>query len=344
MGSEIRAQEALRATIKDGDGTHASAVKDAAGLFDLGAIESARKELLRLEAETNVATVIETIESLKGQKIAETAARAARRSGIDGVFILIAKNEKSLELLVSKKYAASLTRLRQEEIRAAFIEGFKKRDFDEGLRRGVAAIAEQLGAARREGGHPPATSSGAAALAFTSTTPANTGAGSPLVVRNQVRLGLAGARAVIAGSMAMAVKMKLKVNVAVVDDGGHLVAFERMDGARPASLYTAMTKATSAATFRQATGPIPAGATTVDPVLNISLQNAADASGGKITALHGGVPLVVDGQTIGAVGIAGGTGEQDAQVARAGVQALIDQLAETEATAGAAAKPAEKPQ
>ena len=50
--------------------------------------------------------------------------------------------------------------------------------------------------------------------------------------------------------------MKLKVNIAAVDDGGHLVAFERMDGARPASLYTAITKATSAATFRQATGPL----------------------------------------------------------------------------------------
>ena len=106
----------------------------------------------------------------------------------------------------------------------------------------------------------------------------------------------------------------------MVDDGGHLLAFERMDGARPASGYTAITKATAAATFRQPTGPLAAGATPADPLLNLSLQNAALASGGKITALEGGVPIVVDGQIIGAVGIGGGTGEQDAQVAGRGTR------------------------
>ncbi len=149
-----------------------------------------------------------------------------------------------------------------------------------------------------------------------------------MVLRNQVRLGLAGAKAIIAGARAKATEMKLNVNIAAVDDGGHLVAFERMDGARPASLYTAITKATSAATFRQPTGPLPAGTTPADPLLNLSLQNAAQVSGGKITALFGGVPVVVDGQIIGAVGIAGGTGEQDAQIARAGVQAFADQLSQ----------------
>ena len=142
---------------------------------------------------------------------------------------------------------------------------------------------------------------------------------SPLVVRNQVRLTLAGARAIIAGAEAKAQAMGLKVNIAVVDDGGHLIAFERMDGARPASVYTAMTKATTAATFRQPTGPLPPGTSNPDPLLNLSLQNAAAASGGKITTLYGGVPVVVDGQVIGGVGVGGGTGEQDAQVARAGI-------------------------
>ena len=47
------------------------------------------------------------------------------------------------------------------------------------------------------------------------------------------------------------------MNIAVVDDGGHLIAFARMDGARPASGYTANTKAVTAATFRQPTGPSP---------------------------------------------------------------------------------------
>src|SRR2546423_12422590 len=80
----------------------------------------------------------------------------------------------------------------------------------------------------------------------------------PLVARNRVQLNLAGAEAIVAAAKAKAAAMNLKVNVAVVDDGGHLIAFARLDGARPASGYTALTKAVTAATFRQETGPAPA--------------------------------------------------------------------------------------
>jgi glc operon protein GlcG len=148
----------------------------------------------------------------------------------------------------------------------------------------------------------------------------------PLVVREQVRLQLRGAEVVLAAARQKAADMGLKVNLAVVDDGGHLLAFARMDGARPASGYTAITKATTAATFRQATGPLPPGSPAPDPLLNLSLQNAAMASGGKITTLYGGVPIVVDGQVIGAVGVGGGTGEQDAEIARAGIARLLEGL------------------
>ena len=130
----------------------------------------------------------------------------------------------------------------------------------------------------------------------------------------------------IAAAQEKAQSLKLKVNIAVVDDGGHLIAFERMDGARPASGYTAITKATSAATFRQSSGPLPHAGTGPDPLLNLSLQTAASASGGKITSLLGGVPVMVDGQVIGAVGVGGGTGEQDSQIALAGVTALLEKV------------------
>ena len=148
----------------------------------------------------------------------------------------------------------------------------------------------------------------------------------PLVVRNQVRLTLEGARTIIRAAEEKASSMNLKMNIAVVDDGGHLLAFERMEGARPASGYTSLTKAITAATFRQPTGPIPAGTANPDPILNLSLQNAALASGGKITTLYGGVPVTVDGQIIGGVGVGGGSGEQDAQVARAGIEEFLEQL------------------
>jgi glc operon protein GlcG len=150
-------------------------------------------------------------------------------------------------------------------------------------------------------------------------------AADPLVSRNRVRLNLAGAERVLAAAKAKAADMKLKMNIAIVDDGGHLLAFARMDGARPASGYTALTKAVTAATFRRATGPLPPNGEP-DVLLNLSLQSAAAASGGKITTLKGGVPVVVDGQVIGAVGCGGGTGEQDAEVAKAGIQALLEAL------------------
>ena len=145
-----------------------------------------------------------------------------------------------------------------------------------------------------------------------------------LVTRNRVQLNFSGAELIVAAAREKAAEMKLKLNIAVVDDGGHLLAFARMDGARPASGYTALTKATTAATFRQETGPLPKDEPNM--LLSLSLQNAAQASGGKLTTLKGGVPIIVDGQVIGAVGIGGGTGEQDAEVAKVAIQALIDRL------------------
>lgn len=147
----------------------------------------------------------------------------------------------------------------------------------------------------------------------------------PLVTRGRVQLNLAGAEMIIAAAKKKSAAIGAHMNVAVVDDGGHLLAFARMDGARPASGYTALTKAVTGATFRQETGPRPATGEP-DVLLNLSLQNAALASGGKLTTLKGGVPVIVDGQVIGAVGVGGGTGEQDAEVAKAGIQAFQDAL------------------
>jgi len=147
----------------------------------------------------------------------------------------------------------------------------------------------------------------------------------PLVTRGRVELNLAGAETILEAAKKKAASMELTLNIAIVDDGGHLLAFARMDGARPASGYTALTKAVAAATFRQETGPLPAKG---EPnlLLSLSLQSTALAGGGKGTALKGGAPIVVDGQVVGAVGVGGGTGEQDLEVANAGIAALADAL------------------
>jgi glc operon protein GlcG len=148
----------------------------------------------------------------------------------------------------------------------------------------------------------------------------------PLITRERIELNLAGAELVVSKAKAKAREMQLKVNIAVVDDGGHLLAFARMDGARPASGTTALTKAISAATMRQPTGPVRRGDAEPDVLLNLSLQHTAAASGGKVTTLYGGVPIIVEQQVIGAVGVGGATGEQDAEIARAGIEALIQSL------------------
>jgi uncharacterized protein GlcG (DUF336 family) len=300
--------------------TRSSNLRDAAGLFSAEAIAAARKELRDLETKTTVPTLIATVDTLNERTIEDEAPSMARESGIEGMFILISKKERKIQVLVSHRYLGETLKRQRDVIRTAFVDGFRNGSFDRGLKLGVAAIGEALTSAQGAG----ELSGKSAPLGDGSDSGGLTGG--PLVLRNQVRLTLPGARILIAAAQEKAQALKLKVNIAVVDDGGHLIAFERMDGARPASGYTAITKATSAATFRQNSGPLTPGGTSPDPLLNLSLQLAASASGGKITSLYGGVPVVVDGQVIGAVGVGGGTGEQDTQIATAGVAALIEKV------------------
>lgn len=139
-----------------------------------------------------------------------------------------------------------------------------------------------------------------------------------LVARNQVKLTLEGARAVLEAARRHAEQMKVPMNIAVVDDGGHLLAFERMDGAKPASIAISLVKAQAAAMRRAPTGP----AKSADGVnLPVSL-GLAIASSSEQTPVRGGFPLIVDAQVIGAVGVSAGTEDQDSEVARAGVAAI----------------------
>jgi uncharacterized protein GlcG (DUF336 family) len=315
IGPAARAQEAGPRADKG-----SSEIRDKAGLFAADAIATAGRELERIERASGASIIIETIDTLKDEAPDKVAVKLAERSGIHGVFVLIARKERKLEVLASRHYREVLTEARRKEIRAAFFEGFRRQDFNEGLKLGVAAIGKTLASVHRE--ETPTRTTVAEALTWSAAA-----GDSPLVARNQVRLTLDGARAILAGAAAKARAMGVKENIAVVDEGGHLIAFERMDGARPASIYTAMTKATTAATMRQPSGPIPPGGANPDPLLNLGLEHAATASGGKLTTLLGGVPVLVDGQVVGGVGVGGGTGDQDAQVARAGIQAFTDQLA-----------------
>jgi glc operon protein GlcG len=103
------------------------------------------------------------------------------------------------------------------------------------------------------------------------------------------------------------------VTIVVVDDGGHPLALERLDGAAPISAYIAKEKArTSALGRRESKG--------YEDMVNGGRH--AFLSAPLLTSLEGGVPIIVDGQVIGAVGVSGVKAEQDAQVAKAGADSL----------------------
>jgi glc operon protein GlcG len=108
--------------------------------------------------------------------------------------------------------------------------------------------------------------------------------------------------------------------------GGHLLAFARMDGARPASIYTSMSKATTAALKLGDTGLLGEADEPPNVHLNLAVENAAVMSGGKFTTLLGGIAVQVDGQIIGGIGVGGAAGSEDAMIARAGLNALHEAL------------------
>jgi glc operon protein GlcG len=141
----------------------------------------------------------------------------------------------------------------------------------------------------------------------------------PLVTRNHPKLTLQGAQAAVAAAEKRAAEIKVPMNIAVVDDGGELLAFSRMDGAKPASARIAINKAHSAAIRRKPSGPALASDGQPNVLLSLSL---AIGSGAEQTPIRGGLPLIVDGETVGAIGVSNGTEDEDVDVARAGVAAL----------------------
>ncbi|PYB81111.1 hypothetical protein DMX11_03400 [Pseudomonas sp. LB-090624] len=103
------------------------------------------------------------------------------------------------------------------------------------------------------------------------------------------------------------------VTIAVVDDGGHPLALERLDGCAPASAYIALEKARTSALGRKETRDYEA---------MVNGGRTAFVTAPLLTCLEGGVPLKLEGQVVGAIGVSGVKPEQDAQVAKAGAAAL----------------------
>jgi glc operon protein GlcG len=123
------------------------------------------------------------------------------------------------------------------------------------------------------------------------------------------------ARKALAGAIAEARKQNLPMAVAVVDTAGMLVAFERMDNTQTGSIAVAQDKASSAAMYRRPTKAFQDVLAAGGAGLRVLTLRGANA-------VEGGLPIVVDGRIVGAIGVSGGSAEQDGVVAKAGLDGL----------------------
>ena len=132
------------------------------------------------------------------------------------------------------------------------------------------------------------------------------------------RLSLDDARLLIRGATKRANAIKVPMVIAVVDESGHLIAFERMDGGKILSTTLAVEKATTAAVSRKATHDYNAAA--LPGQLTFGIQHAL---GGRFSLVGGGRPVVVASDVVGGIGISGGAPEQDMDVAQAGIDHFL---------------------
>ncbi len=131
------------------------------------------------------------------------------------------------------------------------------------------------------------------------------------------RLSYDDAAILIGGAEAKAQKIGVPMCIAVVDESGHLIAFKRMDHGKALSTTLAQDKAYTSAISRKSTADYNEAA--VPGSLVNGIQTAA---GGRFSTVGGGMPVVVDGTVVGAIGLSGGAPEQDMACAEAGLRAF----------------------
>lgn len=135
------------------------------------------------------------------------------------------------------------------------------------------------------------------------------------------RLDLADAGVLLTGARAKAAEIGVPMCIAITDEGGNLVAFERMDGGKVTSITIAIDKAFTAAGAKKATHEYGKISQPGKPVYGI-----ASAIGGRLMVVGGGLPVLVDGEVVGGIGVSSGTPAQDREVAEAGITAFLAKL------------------
>ncbi len=132
------------------------------------------------------------------------------------------------------------------------------------------------------------------------------------------RLDLGDAGVLLAGARARADEIGVPMCIAITDEGGNLVAFERMDGGKVTSITIAIDKSFTASGAKKATHEYGEVSQPGAPVYGI-----ASAIGGRLMVVGGGLPVVVDGDVVGGIGVSSGTPAQDRDVAQAGIDAFL---------------------
>lgn len=135
------------------------------------------------------------------------------------------------------------------------------------------------------------------------------------------RLSQADAQVLIAGARAKASEIGVPMCIAVVDESGNLIAFERMDGGKITSITIAQDKAFTAAAARKATHEYNAACVPGNLVFGIHT-----AIGGRLCVVGGGLPVLVEGVVVGGIGISSGTPQQDMTCAQAGIDHFLANL------------------
>jgi uncharacterized protein GlcG (DUF336 family) len=136
----------------------------------------------------------------------------------------------------------------------------------------------------------------------------------PLTLPRKTVLTLEAARLIVAAAEATAVQNGWKVVIAVVDDGGHAILLQRLDGTQSASVETALGKAKTAVGFKRPTRIL-------EEMVNNGRFSFLSA-GGRPVVLQGGLPIEIDGQLVGAVGVSGVKASDDEIIAKSGIEAL----------------------
>lgn len=141
-----------------------------------------------------------------------------------------------------------------------------------------------------------------------------------MYVANAKRLTLAGAEKMVDTAIAGAQKEGLAISVVVADSGGNVMLAKRMDGGRFHTIHSSTTKAVTAASNKRPTASKGAVAQDLDTTHAIGLALAAGTD--RWTAMEGGMPVIVDGECIGGIGVSGGNWSHDSALAQAAVESI----------------------